>query len=168
MFNYLHRLRKWGAGGQSICAKSTGIAAAPVIDNITFPWTPQYALHGLLKSLWREAHVKLAFKTLWNMQHYNLVHIGFHLKCWIYPLIPWLCFSLFWVFSCFVERDKEQHLIFQLFVSYLTVCLTISRSVICKNKTKQTSAPLSSPHQKQKNNKPKHTLKTFRWIWLIA
>lgn len=49
----LHGLGKRRTGGQSVCAESAGVAAAPVVDDVAFAGAPQHAHHGLLESLRR-------------------------------------------------------------------------------------------------------------------
>lgn len=48
-----HGLGERRTGGQSVCAESAGVAAAPVVDDVAFAGAPQHAHHGLLESLRR-------------------------------------------------------------------------------------------------------------------
>lgn len=81
--NDLHRLGKRGTGGQPVCAKSTGIAAAPVVDNVPLPRTPQHAHHGLLESLYREEETRSQTKKTKTEKHTSKINSALHVitKC---------------------------------------------------------------------------------------
>lgn len=63
----LHGLGERGTGGQSVCAESARVAAAPVVNDVALPGAPQHAHHGLLESLHRVTRIRGVRKNSHNL-----------------------------------------------------------------------------------------------------